>query len=106
MSHIQEQSITDRVLAIASGHLDSKAPPRSWSLPPTTARSAAYMIPQLMVSPDTLRGMAHDPRAAFVHTQIDGRRTVREIADACGLFDGEVLDIVCELVSRGVLWLV
>jgi len=103
---MHDHSITGRVLAIAAGDLDSKAPPRTWSLPPTTARSAAYMIPQLMVSPDTLRGIAHDPRAAFVHTQIDGSRTVRQIADACGLFDGEVLDIVCDLVGRGVLWLV
>jgi hypothetical protein len=65
------------------------------------ARTAAQMVPRLLMEQHDLLELPRDPRHGFVLCQIDGRRTVAEIADACQLLDGEACDILAQLAALG-----
>jgi hypothetical protein len=69
-------------------------------------RPANQMVARLLMAQHDLLGLPHDPRHGFVLCQIDGKRTVAEIADVCQLFDGEALDILAQLAALGAIELV
>jgi hypothetical protein len=60
-------------------------------------------IPQLAVSPDQLRWLALDHRAGFLLAQLDGRSTLEELLDVCGMQPFEAIRLLVQLMQQNVI---
>ncbi|HEY8078143.1 MAG TPA: hypothetical protein VIF62_28645 [Labilithrix sp.] len=93
-------SVDPRLLAMTRGEIEPDDP--FGGLEPAYEQ----MIPRRLLREDELVGFSDDPRHGFVLCQIDGRRSVSEIADACGLGLEQTFEILGDLAERGALDLV
>jgi hypothetical protein len=91
------ESISPELLAIARGEMEPEDP--YGGLVPMFDS----MVPRLLMRHDELIGLPDDVRHAFLLCQIDGRRTVAELADVCGLGEDETLDVLGDLVGLGAI---
>jgi hypothetical protein len=87
--------VDPRLLAIARGDIEPEDP--FGGLKPAYEE----MVPRRLLHEQDLIGFSDDPRDGFVLCQIDGRRTLAEVADACGLGLEQTFDIVDALAVRG-----
>jgi hypothetical protein len=60
-------------------------------------------IPQLAVSPDQLRWLALDHRAGFLLAQLDGRSTLEELLDVCGMPPFDAMRLLVQLLQQNVI---
>jgi hypothetical protein len=60
-------------------------------------------IPWIMLSDAAVRARRLDTRATFVLSHVDGRRNVASLVDVCALPGAEVLAVLMELATKGVL---
>ncbi len=59
------------------------------------------MVPWLVVTPDRLRDLPIDPRAAYLVSLADGQCSVETIADVAGIPREDVVEIFATLVQLG-----
>jgi hypothetical protein len=62
---------------------------------------APSMVPWLLVTPEKLRELPIDPRAAFLVSLVDGQCSVETIADVAGIPFDDVMEIFGTLVMLG-----
>lgn len=94
-------TIPPHLLAIARGEVEP-SDPFGGLVPAYDA-----MVPHLLMRHDELIGLHEDDlRQAFLLCQIDGRRTVAELSETCGLGEEETLDVLTDLVRLGAIEIV
>jgi hypothetical protein len=69
--------------------------------PPSTDILFAHIRPHLRLRADEVMVLPVGDRTAFFVSQIDGQRTVKELADVCAMDDLEALEIMDELLRMG-----
>jgi hypothetical protein len=60
-------------------------------------------VPRMRMREGQLRELSIDARTGFFASQIDGRRSVEEVVDACGFDELEALEIIDELLRLGAI---
>lgn len=123
--------IDERLLAIARGELDPDDPfgglipiyeneadgaeeiDADWlvlaSEPPPRGEEAERdtlfgdIVPRVRMRMDELLGLPLDGRAALFLSQIDGRRTLEDVIDACGLDELSGLEVIDDLLRHAVI---
>lgn len=71
----------------------------------TSGRLDERSVPYFRAAPSELAAQALDPRSGFLLPLVDGRRTIAEIASVCLLRDGEVQELLRELLERDLVGL-
>ena len=60
-------------------------------------------VPQIAVSQEQLRWLALDHRAGFLLAQLDGRSTLEELLDVCGMPPFEAIRLLVQLLQQNVI---
>jgi hypothetical protein len=60
-------------------------------------------VPQIAVSPEQLRWLALDHRAGFLLAQLDGRSSLEELLDVCGMPPFEAIRLLVQLLQQNVI---
>jgi hypothetical protein len=66
----------------------------------------ANIVPRVCLRPDELFSLPLDEHCSLFVSQVDGRRTLEEIIDACGLDELSGLEAVDDLLRHGAIVLV
>ena len=117
--------IDERLLAIARGEIDPEDPfgglipiyetenttevDDSWLLPNENEDAGSedsvfgHVVPRLRLQPDQLMAVPMSDACRFFASQVDDKRTVGELIDACRMDDLEGLEAIDELMRMGVI---
>jgi hypothetical protein len=115
--------IDERLLAIARGEIDPEDPfgglipiydtedaaeiDDSWLLPNDAAAADdsifGHVVPRLRLPPQTLLSLPMSDACRFFVSQIDNKRSVGELIDACRMDDLEGLETIDELMRIGAI---
>ena len=120
--------IDERLLAIARGeiepddpfgglipiyddlpeHLNAREPEWLVLTPEPHAEPSLFasIVPRVRMHPDELFSLPLDERCSLVVSQVDGKRTVEEILDACGLDELSGLEAIDDLLRYDAIVLV
>lgn len=119
--------VDERLLAIARGEVEpddpfgglipiydddrEPVPEPDWlvlSPPQPKAGSSLFgnIVPRVRMRPDELFSLPLDERCSLFVSQIDGRRTLEELLDACGLDELSGLETIDDLLRFGAIVLV
>jgi hypothetical protein len=60
-------------------------------------------VPLVVVAPEELLALPLDARFGFLLSLIDGASTVEDVLDVIGLERGEAIEMIADLVQRGVI---
>lgn len=71
--------------------------------PPSLTLTRPRAVPRVLRALDSLLALPLDNRMAFVLSHVDGRRTVEDVIDACGLPEHEVRELLLVLVAHDVV---
>jgi hypothetical protein len=119
--------VDERLLAIARGEVEPDdpfgglipiydddrepmAPEPDWLVltpqPRTGSSLFGNIVPRVRMRPDELFSLPLDERCSLFVSQIDGRRSLEEIIDACGLDELSGLEAIDDLLRFGAIVLV
>jgi hypothetical protein len=70
---------------------------------PLDVRLTTASVPVLAMSAAQMRGMQLDHRAGFILSHVDGVSSVETILDVSGMQSNEVLELLEELLGKGII---